>query len=41
MFSIKEWLYKNRKAGKKLMEANERYIYFEEYKGKIRGKSKV
>ena len=41
MFSIKEWLYKNRKAGKKLMEANERYIYFEEYKGKIKGSVKI
>ena len=34
MYKIKDWLYKNKKRlGKKFMNMNERYIFFEEYKG--------
>lgn len=39
MFTIKNWLYKNYKEARKIMERNERYIYFEEYKGNIKGSS--
>ncbi|MAJ24758.1 MAG: hypothetical protein CMP36_04540 [Rickettsiales bacterium] len=41
MFSIKEWLYKNKIQAKKIMEKNERYIYFEEYIGRIKGSAKI
>ena len=37
MYSIKEWLHKNPKLAKKIMEENERYIFFEEYEGNIKG----
>ena len=39
MFTIKNWLYKNKKEARKIMERNERYIYFEKYKGNIKGSS--
>jgi len=39
MFTIKNWLYENHKEARKIMERNERYIYFEEYKGNIKGSS--
>ena len=39
MFTIKNWLYENYKEARKIMERNERYIYFEEYIGNIRGSS--
>ena len=38
MYSIKDWLYKNKDLAKEVMEQNERYIFFEEYKGGIKGK---
>jgi len=41
MFTLKEWLYKNEKLARTIMEKNERYIYFEEYEGKIRGSAKI
>ncbi len=37
MYTIKNWLYENKKEARKVMEKNERYIYFEQYKGNIRG----
>ena len=39
MFSIKNWLKKNKKEARKVMEINERYIFFEEYKGNVKGGS--
>ena len=39
MFTIKNWLYKNKKESRKIMEKNERYIYFEKYEGNIKGSS--
>ena len=39
MFTIKKWLYENKKEARKLMEKNERYIYFEKYTGTIKGSS--
>ena len=41
MYSIKDWLYKNKDLAKEVMEQNERYIFFEEYKGEIKGSSGV
>ena len=41
MYSIKEWLYKNKEEALEIMEKNERYIFFEEYKGKIKGSAGV
>ena len=41
MFSIKDWLYKNKDMARDIMEKNERYIFFEEYKGKIKGSAGV
>ena len=41
MFSIKDWLYKNKKEAKDIMEKNERYIFFEEYNGDIQGSAGV
>ena len=37
MYKIKEWLYKNKDLSRKLMNMNERYIFFEEYQGKVKG----
>ena len=36
MYKIKDWLYKNRKKARHFMNMNERYIFFEEYKGEIK-----
>ncbi len=41
MYSIKEWLYENKEEALEIMEENERYIFFEEYKGKIKGSAGV
>ena len=41
MYSIKNWLYKNKDKARNLMEENERYIYFEEYLGEIKGSSNL
>ena len=41
MYSIKDWLYKNKEEALKLMEQNERYIFFEEYTGEIKGSAGV
>ena len=41
MFTIKEWLYKNPKKARELMEKNERYIYFQEYIGTIKGSADI
>ena len=41
MFSIKDWLYKNKNKAKDIMEKNERYIFFEEYNGDIQGSAGV
>ena len=41
MYSIKDWLYKNREEALEIMEQNERYIFFEEYKGEIKGSAGV
>ena len=41
MYKIKEWLYKNKKLASKFMDMNERYIYFEEYDGGIRGSAGI
>ncbi len=41
MYKIKEWLYKNRKKARHFMNMNARYIYFEEYKGEIKGSARV
>ena len=37
MFTIKSWLYKNKKRAKKIMERNQRYIFFKKYEGDIKG----
>ena len=37
MYSIKNWLYNNPEKSRKIMEENERFIYFETYEGKIKG----
>ena len=39
MFTIKKWLYKNPERARELMDKNERYIYFEEYIGEVKGSS--
>lgn len=41
MFSIKKWLYQNQKKARQIMEKNNRYIYFEEYQGEIKGSSNL
>ena len=41
MLKIKEWLYNNKSIARKIMEKNERYIYFEKYYGDIKGSSKI
>ena len=41
MYSIKDWLYKNKEEALEIMEQNERYIFFEEYEGEIRGSAGV
>ena len=41
MYKIKDWLYKNKRLGKKFMNMNDRYIFFEEYFGRIRGSAGV
>ena len=41
MYSIKDWLYKNKEEALEIMEQNERYIFFEEYKGEIKGSAGV
>ena len=41
MLSIKNWLYKNPQKARKIMEYNERYIFFETYKGNIKGSSLI
>ena len=41
MHSIKDWLYKNKEEALEIMEQNERYIFFEEYKGEIKGSAGV
>ena len=38
MYKIKNWLYKN-KICPESMNMNDRYIYFEEYSGNIKGSS--
>ncbi len=41
MYSIKDWLYKNKDEASEIMEQNERYIFFEEYEGEIKGSGGV
>ena len=41
MHSIKDWLYKNKEEALEIMEQNERYIFFEEYEGEIKGSAGV
>ena len=41
MYKIKNWLYENKKLATKFMNMNERYIYFEEYDGEIRGSAGI
>ncbi|OUU62794.1 MAG: hypothetical protein CBC22_03180 [Alphaproteobacteria bacterium TMED62] len=41
MFTIKKWLYKNPEKAREVMEKNERYIYFEEYTGEIKGSAGI
>ena len=41
MFTIKEWLYKNIEKAREIMEENERYIYFEEYNGDVKGSAGI
>ena len=41
MYSIKDWLYKNKEEAIEIMEQNERYIFFEEYVGEIKGSAGV
>ena len=41
MYSIKDWLYKNKEEALEIMEQNERYIFFEEYEGEIKGSAGV
>ena len=41
MYSIKDWLYKNREQASEIMNQNERYIFFKEYKGEIKGSAGV
>lgn len=41
MYTIKEWLYKNKKDARNIMEKNKRYIFFEEYEGNIKGSAQV
>ena len=41
MYSIKDWLYKNKDEALEIMEQNERYIFFEEYVGEIKGSAGV
>ncbi len=41
MYSIKDWLYKNKEEALEIMEQNERYIFFEEYVGEIKGSAGV
>ena len=41
MHSIKDWLYKNKDEALEVMEQNERYIFFEEYAGEIKGSAGV
>ena len=41
MYSIKDWLYKNKDEALEVMEQNERYIFFEEYAGEIKGSAGV
>jgi len=41
MHKIKNWLYKDKKKSRKFMNMNERYIFFEEYTGEIKGSAKV
>ncbi len=41
MYSIKDWLYKNKEEAIEIMEQNERYIFFEEYKGELKGSAEV
>ena len=39
MYKIKKWLYKNKKKSRKFLNMNQRYIFFEEYSGSIKGSS--
>ena len=41
MYSIKDWLYKNKEEASEIMAQNERYIFFEEYVGEIKGSAGV
>ena len=41
MYSIKDWLYKNKEKAGEIMEQNERYIFFEEYLGAVKGSAGV
>ena len=41
MHSIKDWLYQNKNEAKEIMEQNERFIFFEEYVGEIKGSAGV
>ncbi len=41
MHSIKDWLYKNKDEAIEIMEQNERYIFFEEYLGEIKGSAGI
>ena len=41
MYKIKNWLYKNKELARKFMNMNQRYIFFEEYSGNIKGSSGI
>ena len=41
MYKIKDWLYKNKKLSREFMNMNQRYIFFEEYSGNIKGSSGI
>ena len=41
MYTIKKWLYHNTKLSRSIMEKNERFIYFEKYKGDTKGSAGI
>ena len=41
MYTLKNWLYQNKEEAKEIMEKNERYIFFEEYVGEIKGSAGI
>jgi len=41
MYAIKDWLYQNKVEAVALMEKNERYVFFKEYTGEIKGSAGI